>query len=152
MDDTTRLSTVPTAVLPTRRVVMSAAAWTIPVVAVASAAPFAAASAVGVPASVAVVSDSEQPSGEVNLVLIVSDDEGNTISAGVRAHLDANSASAVFLAPDESSADGLDASVITEDDGLAVFPIDVTVTEPVELTITITSGTFVTTTTITVVP
>ncbi|NQX27214.1 hypothetical protein HQQ81_07585 [Microbacteriaceae bacterium VKM Ac-2854] len=125
------------AAAPTRRTIVRGAAWSVPAIAVAVAAPMAAAST-GVPARIEIISDSTQSIEEgVNLLVLVYDAEGNTVSAGVVATLAANP-SAVFLFPDESAADGLTASYTTDVDGVAPFPIDAS--GPVDVLVTLTSG------------
>lgn len=133
---------------PSRRTIVTGAAWSVPAIAVAVAAPLAAASA-GVAARIDIVSDATQSIEEgVSLVAFVFDSTGAPVAAGVVATMSANP-SARFLFPDEDSTDGLIASYSTEEDGVAPFPVDASA--PVTVTITVTSGAASASTTLTIV-
>ncbi|NQX10986.1 hypothetical protein HQQ80_05055 [Microbacteriaceae bacterium VKM Ac-2855] len=147
MSNTTNMTNTPST--PSRRTIVTGAAWSVPVIAAAVAAPLAAASA-GVPARIEVVSDTTQSIEEgVTVVAFVYDSTGSTVAAGVIATMSANP-SAVFLFPDEAPAGGLTASYTTEEDGVAPFPIDAS--GAVTVTITLTSGSATASTTLTIVP
>ncbi|MBF4462836.1 MULTISPECIES: hypothetical protein [unclassified Rathayibacter] len=130
-----------------RRTLVRSAGWTVPAVAVAVAAPMAAASG-GTASRITVLSEQRQSIEEgVTLVVVVNDSAGQPVSGLVTAELP-DTGAAVFLFPDEGTR-GLRASVRADDGGLAVFPVDASA--PVSLTVQLASGGFSTSTSLEIV-